>query len=115
MTMKLMKLAAAVCVMVLFSIAAMAQGSSTCNLSGVVKDPKGAVVVNASVSAHNDATGTAREAITDTSGAYQILNLPPGDYMVSATAKASGLSPFPGRKVTVNVGGSTNFNIELGI
>jgi hypothetical protein len=115
MTMKLMKPAAVVCVLVLFSIAAMAQGSATGNLSGVVKDPKGAVVANATVSARNDANGIPRETSTNASGAYQILNLPPGDYIVSATANASGLSPFAGRKVTVNVGGSTNFNIELGI
>src|SRR5436305_14280295 len=86
MTKRLMKLTAVLCVVSLLSIAAMAQGSATASLSGVVKDPKGAVVVNAGVSARNNATGFARETVTDSTGAYQILNLPPGSYAVTANA-----------------------------
>ena len=83
---RLMKLAAVVCVMVLFSIAAMAQGSATADLSGVVKDPKGAMVASATVTASNPSKGLERSTSTDPNGAYQILNLPPGAYEISVSA-----------------------------
>lgn len=111
MTMRLMKLTVVVCAMVLFSIAAMAQGSATADLSGVVKDPKGAMVVSATVTASNAAKGIERSTTSDASGAYQILNLPPGDYAISASAPGFGKATR--KNVNLTVGQSANLNFDL--
>src|SRR5438067_10478344 len=101
MTMRLMKLTAVVCLTLLFSIAAMAQGSATADLSGVVKDPKGAMVASASVTASNASKGIERSTTSNASGAYQILNLPPGDYTISASAPGFGKATRKNVNLTV--------------
>jgi len=111
MTMRLMKLAALVCVMVLVSVAALAQGSATADLSGVVKDPKGAVVASATVTASNPSKGIERSTSSNASGAYQILNLPPGDYSISANAPGFGKATR--KNVNLTVGQSANLNFDL--
>ena len=113
MTMRRMKLAVVVCVVVLFSIAAMAQGSATADLSGVVKDPKGAVVASATVTASNPSKGLERSTSTDTNGAYQFVNLPPGTYEVSVSAPGFGKATR--KNVSLTVGQSASLNIQMGI
>ena len=49
---------------------------------GVIKDPQGAVVPNASVLAKNVATGAEAATETDESGFYRLLNLLPGEYVL---------------------------------
>jgi len=111
MTMRLMKLAVAVCVVVLFSIAAMAQGSATADLSGAIKDPKGAMVASATVTASNSSKGIERSTTTNASGQYQILNLAPGDYTISASAPGFGKATR--KNVNLTVGQSANLNFDL--
>lgn len=53
---------------------------------GTVNDPSGAVVVNATVTAANVATGETREATTSDDGTYSIPALDPGNYNVTITA-----------------------------
>ncbi|PYJ52810.1 MAG: hypothetical protein DME82_15580, partial [Verrucomicrobia bacterium] len=65
----------------LFVGTAMSQAqSNAADLQGVVRDPNGAVVVNANVSARNTATNASREATTNGDGFYKIVNLSPGEY-----------------------------------
>ncbi|MGH9538813.1 MAG: carboxypeptidase regulatory-like domain-containing protein, partial [Terriglobales bacterium] len=58
----------------------------TGDVSGTVQDTTGAVVKDAKVTATNVATGEVRSAATSESGFYRILELPPGNYKVTATA-----------------------------
>src|SRR4051812_25389782 len=111
MKMKLMKLTAVMCVVSLLSIAAMAQGSATANLSGAVKDPKNAMVANATVTATNADKGIERSTSSNAEGAYQIANLPPGVYSVTATAPGFGKSTA--KNVAVTVGQAATMNIQL--
>lgn len=53
------------------------------NLSGTVKDPKGAVVVGAQITARNETTGETKSATTDVQGKFSIPDLLPGNYVVS--------------------------------
>lgn len=57
-------------------------GSSTGTVRGTVTDPQGAVVPNAAVTIKNTETGTSRNVITSSDGAYQALSLNPGTYSV---------------------------------
>src|SRR6266446_4802414 len=58
----------------------------TGDISGTVQDTTGAVVKDAKVTATNVATGEVRSAATSDGGFYRILEMPPGNYKVTATA-----------------------------
>jgi hypothetical protein len=73
----------------LFCAAALAQGSQTGGLTGVVTDPQGAVVPGATVEAINEKTGKAeRRTTTSADGGYSATLLPPGIYRIEVTAKS---------------------------
>jgi hypothetical protein len=65
------------------------------SLVGNITDPSGAAVPGASVVVTNPATGFTRQATTDERGAYQLVNLLPGNYEVkiSATSFAPVTNP----------------------
>ncbi|MFZ0426537.1 MAG: TonB-dependent receptor, partial [Acidobacteriota bacterium] len=54
----------------------------TSELSGVLRDPQGAVVPGADVTLTNQGTQNQRSAITDSEGRFRFLLLPPGTYSV---------------------------------
>lgn len=95
--------------------AVMAQAQvSTADLGGTVTDPNGAVVVGASVTAKNAATGFSRTVTANDGGEYQIIGLPPGDYEVSAEAanfKKTVISPV---KLTVGQSAQLGIKLEIG-
>lgn len=66
---------------------------------GTIKDPNGALVTGAKVTATNTATGETREATSDDDGNYTIPNLEPGKYRVSVDA--SGFQSVVFEEVTV--------------
>jgi hypothetical protein len=72
-------------VSLLATLPALAQ-KITGDISGTVQDTTGAVVKDAKVTATNYATGETRSANTSDSGFYRILELPPGNYKVTAIA-----------------------------
>jgi hypothetical protein len=55
-------------------------------ISGLVTDPTGAVIANASVTLANAISGLSRTATTDTSGAYTITNIPFNTYRLTVSA-----------------------------
>jgi hypothetical protein len=59
---------------------------TTAGLQGVVKDPSGAVVPNATVELSGPALMTPKKQQTDGTGAYHFASLPPGEYTLSVTA-----------------------------
>lgn len=92
--------------------AAMSQAqSNAADLQGFVRDPNGAAVKGATVTARNLATNVSREATTNDDGAYQILGLPPGNYEI--TAEASGFSKGRIASVTLTVGQRGELDIPL--
>ena len=60
---------------------AMAQ-SGTAGLRGKVTDAQGAAIPGAAVAILNAATGFTRETITDSSGDYSFVSMPPGSASV---------------------------------
>src|SRR5581483_8101092 len=55
-------------------------------VSGVVTDPAGAVIPNATVVIQNSSTGYRRNVTTDQTGAFRFSNVPPNDYQLSVSA-----------------------------
>lgn len=96
-----------------FSLSAFAQTSTTGRIAGTVKDKNGAVIAGAEITVVSRATDGERRAITDTSGDYAVLMLPPGLY--DASIKASGFKRVLVDDVRVNITQTTIVNAELEI
>ena len=94
-----------------FSVAAFAQ-QETGQITGTVTDPNGAAVQGATVTAKNTGTQAERTATTNDQGFYQITNLQPGVYDV--TANAQGFQPGT-QRAQVTVGGRLSLDVPLGI
>jgi Carboxypeptidase regulatory-like domain/TonB dependent receptor len=94
--------------------AALAQADATsANLSGVVRDPAGAVVPGATVTARNPATNVVRTATTNDDGFYQLVQLAPGAYEVTVEAANFKKAVVP--SITVTVGQRADLDIALEI
>jgi Carboxypeptidase regulatory-like domain/TonB-dependent Receptor Plug Domain len=68
----------------LFAVPGWSQAAGS--ITGVVKDPSGAVVVNAQVEISNPVSGFRRQAVTGTDGAFRFPNLPFASYHTVVTA-----------------------------
>jgi hypothetical protein len=78
-----------------------ATGQSTSQLNGNVTDPSGAAVAGAKIVLTETATGLQRTATSNSSGLYQFLDVPPGNYKLVANAK--GFAPFLASDITLVV------------
>ncbi len=85
---------------------------TTGTLRGQVTDPSGAVVTNATVAVLVSG-GQTHSATTSKTGGYEIGNLAPGKYTVTANAK--GFAVFVQNDVDVAAGQVAQFNISLDI
>ena len=74
-------------------------------------DATGAVITNAQVHLHNDATGFDRTQTTNGSGIYTFGSLPIGTYKETVTYQGFGTFAT---QVTVNVGGKATVDAKLG-
>lgn len=73
----------------------------TASLEGVVKDPNGTVIPNASVIVTNTGTNVATRAQTTDDGTFVVNNLPPGPY--SVTVAAAGFRQLVRSGLVLNV------------
>ena len=85
--------------------------SNAADLQGFVRDPQGAVVVSANVTARNPATNFSRTVQTNNEGYYLIVSLPPGDYEV--TVEASGYKKTVVPSYTLTVGARADLDVAL--
>jgi hypothetical protein len=86
---------------------------TTGNIAGVVTDPSGAVVANATITATNVATGAVRTATADQAGNYR-FEIDPGVYKINA--KAPGFKEIVVNNLEVHVANITtqNFTMQAG-
>jgi outer membrane receptor protein involved in Fe transport len=89
-----------------------AQSITSGDITGVVSDPSGAVVPNATVTATNTNTGVVHHATTNGEGVYRFSFLQPGPYKLSINAQ--GFQPAA-RNVQVSVGQAANGNVALAV
>src|SRR3981081_4345812 len=81
---------------------AFAQGAATGDLHVSVKDPKGGVVTNATVTVRDVAKGLERAGSSDGQGGYSVRQLAPGTY--SVTVDAPGFAKAEATGVAITVG-----------
>ena len=86
----------------------LAQASA--EVSGVVTDPSGAVVVHTEVTLKNTDTNSIRTLTTDAAGLYRFTNLQPGHYEFSTSPQ--GFSSFKA-DIVVQIGGQYTVNAKL--
>ncbi len=96
------------------AVPSFSQTQSTGALTGTVTDPSGAVVVGATVTATNAATGAERTTTTDSSGSYKLSLLPPGNYRVKFSSQGFKTTETPGVVVSVTETAVLNPRLELG-
>ena len=84
------------------------------SLVGNVTDKSGAALPSAQVTVANEATNTSVSVITDSAGAYTVVNLIPGKYTI--TASLQGFAPFvnKGFELQVTQQARLDFMLELG-
>lgn len=102
---------AVVCCLRLSTTSASAQTLTTGSVSGTVTDPQGGVLPGAAVTAVHTPTGTSYEAVTDTAGRYNILNVRVGPYTVAVNM--NGFRPESLPNVAVKLGEQATVDFKL--
>ena len=83
------------------------------SINGVITDPNGSVVPDATVTATNEGTNAVTSTKSDAVGAYVISNLQPGTYDVETTV--TGFGSYKQTGVHVEVGLSTTAYVHLAL
>jgi outer membrane receptor protein involved in Fe transport len=84
---------------------------STASINGVIRDPTGAVVPDATIVLTNVDTSVARTSTANNAGAYGFVSIPPGNYTIESSAKgfsSQKLGPF-----ILAVGQAATFDFAL--
>ncbi len=92
-------------------LASMAMAQSSSQLNGSVTDPSGAIVAGAKITLTDTATGFERNTTSNSSGLYQFLEVPPGDYRLQASA--TGFATYTAAKITLVVRTPSTMNIKF--
>jgi hypothetical protein len=101
------------CLLLLVCPARAQSQATTADLLGTVRDQTQAVMPGATVTAVSTETGLERSALSDDSGNYRILLLPPGTYEVKAEMPGFATKVTQGIRLTV--GQYAQLNIQLDI
>lgn len=101
------------CILTLLALTATAGWSQvvSATILGTVTDASGAVVPNAKMTVTETQTGVKHTATTNGSGNYDVPNLPPGEY--SVTAEATGFKTETRNNVTLLVNTNTRVDVQL--
>ncbi len=91
-----------------------ASGQSTLgSINGVVRDPSGALVPNATVLLHREQSNTDRAVTTGSDGQYTAINLQPGTYTVRT--QAAGFTPNKAEHVNLDARQQLEYDVTLTI
>jgi hypothetical protein len=98
---------------VLAQHAAVSKSTSTGSVSGVLKDPAGAVIPGARVELHSTASEFRQTRISDPLGHYSFVSVPIGNYQLTVTA--AGFASQMLRSLAVAAGLELSANLSLRI
>ena len=90
-----------------------AQSSSSGTVTGVVTDQTGALVVGATVTLTNVTTKTNKTVVTNSKGAYTLVDVPPDTYNI--TASKPGFATDAIYALAVAVGAQTNASFKMSV
>src|SRR5208282_3667553 len=90
-----------------------AQGAATGDLHVSVKDPKGSVVTNATVTVRDVAKGLERAGTSDGQGGFSVQQLAPGTY--SVTVEGPGFAKTEAAGVAITVGEMAELPVTLAV
>jgi len=85
--------------------------AQTSGISGTVSDPTSALIPGVAVTATNTATGVVSTSLTNDSGTYNFVTLPPGPYKITATLQ--GFQTATVENITLGSAENQRFNIIL--
>lgn len=89
-----------------------ARGQVGANLSGVVRDPSGAVLPGATVTITNTRNGESQAQVTGSAGNYRGVNLQPAPYVIST--EATGFVTQK-KSITLLVGSDETVDFTMGV
>lgn len=104
------RIAAALIVLMLSSMYALAQTTAG-TILGTVSEQSGAVVTDTQVVLTNIGTGATVNTVTNGSGFYQFVNVPPGSYRV--TVSKQGFKTVTREPIDLQVEGQVQINLSL--
>ena len=87
--------------------------TNTGAILGIVNDSSSATVASAHISVKNVETGSVRDVETDATGAYTVVGLPAGSYIVQADA--NGFSTRVIKGITLTVAATLRVNVTLAV
>src|SRR5579883_1856103 len=96
-----------------FAAACLAQIGTT-SLAGVVTDRSGAAVPGAAITLVNPSQGTERKAVTNNSGEYRFLSVPPGTYNLTVEKQGFQTAHQNNLALLVNNPATSNIALEVG-
>ena len=101
------------CTAVCLGASGLAYGQSAVDgaIGGTVEDSSSAVIPNATITIHFNATNAEQQLTSDSSGFFRVIHLTPGTYTV--TIGAPGFENFKQENVVVTVGSLTNVEPKL--
>src|SRR5713226_9633493 len=103
-----------VALVLMFLIPHSASAQATATLNGVVRDSSGAVIPQAAVTLQNTDTGTERQSLTNDSGLYVFVSVPPGEYVLKVTRNGFTTATQAGLHVLVNQASTQDVTLRVG-
>ncbi len=84
---------------------------TTTGIRGLVRDPNGAVITNATIKVTDNATGIEQSSVSSSDGGFLFPNLQSGTYRL--TVSATGFQNTVIASITVESGRTTNVSVDL--
>jgi hypothetical protein len=88
--------------------------SDTSSIAGTVTDATAAVLPNAKITVHNNATGSDRTITTNQSGSYTLTNLPSGNYTIKVEAQGFQTATRSNVHLDPNIGSRIDLGMTVG-
>jgi hypothetical protein len=82
-------------------------------LRGIVRDQQGIVLVGATITARNRASGLTRSTVTDDTGQYRLIALMPGEYDVTAEAAGFSTTGVEALRLMIGIDVRQDFQLPL--
>jgi hypothetical protein len=100
--------------MALLLFGSLAYGQSLfATLTGVVSDPSGAVIPNATVKLKNEQSGSLRDTVTNSDGYYTFASVSVGDFTYELSVESKGFLAYKATGIAILGGEKRNVNVTL--